>query len=73
MKTFKQHVNEHSYMGGQVGAATSNSVKMDQLALTIYKTLLFPLQKVNAFVGSIAEREYLQPQFAIDELKEKKN
>ena len=27
MKTFKQHVNEHSYNGGQVGAATSNSVE----------------------------------------------
>ena len=29
------------------------------------------LKRVNAFVGSIAEREYIKPQFAIDELKEK--
>ena len=28
------------------------------------------LQRVNAFVGSIAEREYLKPQFAVDELRE---
>ena len=29
------------------------------------------LKRVNAFVGSIAEREYMKPQFAIDELREK--
>ena len=27
MKTFKQHVKEHNYSGGQVGAATSNAVE----------------------------------------------
>ena len=31
------------------------------------------LKRVNAFVGSIAEREYIKPQFAIDELKRKTN
>jgi hypothetical protein len=70
MKTFKQHVNEHSYNGGQVGAATSNSVE-DGAAGAHNIQDAAVLQKVNAFVGSIAEREYLQPQFAIDELKEK--
>ena len=29
------------------------------------------VEKLNAFVGSIAEREYLKPQFAVDELREK--
>ena len=70
MKTFKQHVNEHSYKGGQVGADTSNSVE-DGAAGAHNIQDAAVLQKVNAFVGSIAEREYLQPQFAIDELKEK--
>ena len=70
MKTFKQHVNEHSYNGGQVGSATSNSVE-DGAAGAHNIQDAAVLQKVNAFVGSIAEREYLQPQFAIDELKEK--
>ena len=70
MKTFKQHVNEHSYKGGQVGADTSNSVE-DGAAGAHNIQDAAVLQKVNAFVGSIAEREYIKPQFAIDELKEK--
>ena len=70
MKTFKQHVNEHSYNGGQVGVATSNSVE-DGAAGAHNIQDAAVLQKVNAFVGSIAEREYLQPQFAVDELREK--
>mgnify|MGYP003130648281 CR=1 FL=1 len=70
MKTFKQHVNEHSYKGGQVGADTSNSVE-DGAAGAHNIQDAAVLQKVNAFVGSIAEREYLQPQFAVDELREK--
>ena len=70
MKTFKQHVNEHSYNGGQVGAATSNSVEDGASGAHNIQDAAV-LQKVNAFVGSIAEREYLQPQFAVDELREK--
>ena len=70
MKTFKQHVNEHSYNGGQVGSDTSNSVE-DGAAGAHNIQDAAVLQKVNAFVGSIAEREYLQPQFAVDELREK--
>ena len=27
MKTLKQHIKEHMYNGGQVGAATSNAVE----------------------------------------------
>jgi len=70
MKTFKQHVNEHSYNGGQVGAATSNSVEDGSIgAHNIQDSDV--LKRVNAFVGSIAEREYLKPQQAVDELREK--
>ena len=29
------------------------------------------LKRVNAFVGSVADCEYLKPQFAVDKLKEK--
>ena len=70
MKTFKQHVNEHSYNGGQVGADSSNSIEDGSIGAHNIQDAAV-LQKVNAFVGSIAEREYLQPQFAVDELREK--
>ena len=70
MKTFKQHVKEHNYSGGQVGAATSNAVEDGAISAA---NIQDPdvLKRVNAFVGSIAEREYMKPQFAIDELREK--
>ena len=73
MKTFKQHVKEHvqgKYGAGNVGTATSNAVEDGAISAA---NIQDPdvLKRVNAFVGSIAEREYLQPQFAIDELKEK--
>jgi len=70
MKTLKQHIKEHMYMGGQVGAASSNSVEDSAISAANIQDPAV-LKRVNAFVGSIAEREYLQPQFAIDELREK--
>ena len=70
MKTLKQHIKEHMYMGGQVGAASSNSVEDSAISAANIQDPEV-LKRVNAFVGSIAEREYLQPQFAIDELREK--
>ena len=74
MKTFKQHIKEaHSgYMGdGQgVGVAVQNSVEDGNIsAANIHDPEV--LKQVNAFVGSIAEREYLSPQKAVNELKEK--
>ena len=73
MKTFKQHVNEHKgseKTAAAVGSQTTNSVEDSSIgAHNIQDEAV--LQKVNAFVGSIAEREYLQPQFAVDELREK--
>ena len=70
MKTLKQHIKEHRYMGGQVGAATSNAVEDGAISPANIQDPEV-LKRVNAFVGSIAEREYIKPQFAIDELKEK--
>ena len=70
MKTLKQHIKENGYMGGQVGAATSNAVEDGAISAANIQDPAV-LKRVNAFVGSIAEREYLQPQFAIDELREK--
>ena len=74
MKTFKQHVkeghNQAKYGAGNVGTATSNAVEDGNIgAHNIQDSEV--LKRVNAFVGSIAEREYMKPQFAIDELREK--
>ena len=73
MKTFKQHVNEHTgsdKSAAAVGSQTTNSVEDSSIGVHNIADADV-LKRVNAFVGSIAEREYLQPQFAIDELKEK--
>jgi len=71
MKTFKQHVKEGSdKTAAAVGSQTTNSVEDSALGP---HNIQDPdvLKRVNAFVGSIAEREYIRPQFAIDELREK--
>ena len=74
MKTFKQHVKEGhmqaKYGAGNVGSATSDAVEDGSIGA---HNIQDPdvLKRVNAFVGSIAEREYMKPQFAIDELREK--
>jgi len=71
MKTFKQHVKEGSdKTAAAVGSQTTNSVEDSALGP---HNIQDPdvLKRVNAFVGSIAEREYMRPQFAIDELREK--
>ena len=75
MKTFKQHIKEGSYTGYRadaqgVGVAVQNSIEDSNIsAANIHDPEV--LKQVNAFVGSIAEREYLSPQKAVDELKEK--
>ena len=74
MKTFKQHVKEGhmqaKYGAGNVGSATSNSV--DDSALCAHN-IQDPdvLQRVNAFVGSIADCEYINPQAAMEQLANK--
>ena len=74
MKTLKQHIKEGHMQGkygaGNVGTATSNAVEDSAINPANVQDPEV-LKRVNAFVGSIAEREYIKPQFAIDELKEK--
>ena len=73
MKTFKQHVKEHKgseKTAAAVGSQTTNSVEDSSIGAHNIQDAAV-LQRVNAFVGSIAEREYMKPQFAVDELREK--
>jgi hypothetical protein len=72
MRSFKQHIKEAQYAGDAqgVGTATQNSVEDSRIgAHNIEMTEV--LKKVNAFVGSIADREYINPDHAISELREK--
>jgi len=75
MKTFKQHVTENLGAGVKTAAAVGTtvdgkSVEDSQIgAHNIQDEEV--LKVVNGFVGSIAEREYINPQHAIDELAEK--
>jgi len=69
MKTFKQHVKEGMSPLG-VGVTTSNSPEDGSIGVHNIHTPEV-LERVNAFVGSIADREFIKPQQAIDELKEK--
>jgi len=77
MKTFKQHIKEGKssmYVGDGAGVGTTvqNSVEDGSIgAHNIHVPEV--LQRVNAFVGSIAEREFIKPQHAVDELREKLN
>ena len=71
MKTFKQHVKEGMSPLG-VGVSTSNAVEDSALgAHNIDNPDV--LKRVNAFAGAISEREFIKPQHAIDELREKLN
>jgi len=73
MKTFKQHIKEgHGYAGDAmgVGVETSKSVEDSRIGAHNIENPEV-LEMVNAFVGSIADKEYLVPGQAINELKEK--
>ena len=72
MKTFKQHIKESGYEGDAMGVGTMDQNSVEDSALGAHN-IQDPdvLKRVNAFVGSIAEREYLKPQQAVDELREK--
>ena len=71
MKTFKQHIKEGSdKTAAAVGSQTTNSVEDGSIGVhNIHDADV--LKRVNAFVGSISECEYLKPQFAVDKLREK--
>ena len=68
MKTFKKYLNEQHGIG--VGTPEVNSVEDGSIGVhNIHDPEV--LKRVNAFVGSIGEREYIKPGFAIDELRTK--
>ena len=71
MKTFKQMLKEGhmqaKYGAGQVGTATSNSPEDSNLGAHNVENAEI-LKRVNAFVGSIAEQEYLNPKAAVEAL-----
>ena len=71
MKTFKQMLKEGhmqaKYGAGQVGTATSNSPEDSNLGAHNVENADV-LKRVNAFVGSIAEQEYLNPKAAVEAL-----
>jgi hypothetical protein len=69
MKTFKQHIKE-SHASYGVGTQDQNSAEdSNKGAHNIDNPEV--LKSVNAFVGAIADREYIDPSHAVNELKEK--
>ena len=73
MRTFKQHIKEGHYAGDAQGVGTavrSNSVEDSRIGAHNIESPEV-LNKVNAFVGAIADREYINPDLAISELREK--
>lgn len=67
MKTFKQHIKEG--VDG-VGVETTNSPEDSNIGAHNID-MKNVLERVNAFVGAIADREYIDPNHAISELAEK--
>tara|TARA_B100001996_G_C18289090_1_gene450038 strand:+ start:127 stop:573 length:447 start_codon:yes stop_codon:yes gene_type:complete len=74
MKTFKQHIKEDhtqsKYGKGNVGTPEVNSVEDGNIgAHNVHDKSV--LERVNAFVGSIANQEYLNPKAAVEQLANK--
>ena len=74
MKTFKHHVTEGykqgKYGAGNVGTPEVNSVEDGSIGVhNIHDPKV--LERVNAFVGSIANQEYLNPKAAMEQLASK--
>ena len=71
MKTFKQHIKEHGVGGDGVGTTGyQDSIEDGSIGVhNIHEPAV--LERVNAFVGSIGEREYLKPEAALADLAEK--
>ena len=74
MKTFKQHIKEGKYQSkygaGQVGSTTSVSPEDSNMGAHNIENPEV-LKKVNAFVGAIAEQEYINPKAALEQLGNK--
>ena len=67
MKTFKQHIKEE---GEGIGTHDQNAIEDGSIGVhNVHAPAV--LKRVNAFVGSISMKEYLNPQQAVDELKNK--
>ena len=74
MKTLKQHIAEGykqgKYGAGNVGTPDVNSVEDGSIGVhNIHDPKV--LERVNAFVGSIANQEYLNPKAAMEQLASK--
>ena len=74
MKTFKQHVTEGykqgKYGAGNVGTPETNAVEDGSIGIhNIHDPKV--LERVNGFVGSIANQEYLNPKAAVEQLASK--
>jgi len=68
MKTFKKYVQEHMTTG--VGTPEVNSVEDGSIGVhNIHDPKV--LERVNGFVGSIANQEYLNPKAALEQLASK--
>ena len=75
MKTFKQHIKEggmtqSKYGAGQIGSTTSVSPEDSNMGAHNIENPEV-LKKVNAFVGAIAEQEYINPEAALEQLGNK--
>ena len=63
MKTFKQHIKEE---GEGIGTHDQNAIEDGSIGVhNVHDPDV--LKRVNAFVGSISMKEYLNPQQAVDE------
>mgnify|MGYP006883091388 CR=1 FL=1 len=72
MRTFKQHIKEAHYEGDAQGVGTMDQNSVEDSVIGAFNVENPEvLKKVNAFVESIANGEYITPQFAIDSLREK--
>ena len=74
MKTLKQHIAEGykqgKYGAGNVGTPEVNSVEDGSIGVhNIHDPKV--LERVNAFVGAIANQEYLNPKAAMEQLASK--
>ena len=74
MKTFKQHVKEGykqgKYGAENVGTPEVNSVEDGSIGVHNIQDPKV-LERVNGFVGSIANQEYLNPKAALEQLASK--
>ena len=74
MKTLKQHIAEGykqgKYGAGNVGTPEGNSVEDGSIGVHNIQDPKV-LERVNAFVGSIANQEYLNPKAAMEQLASK--